>query len=132
MKIVLIHLFIQYFLWGQIILPQGNFGLLPQLHSMYQHCRETEDKDMTPLDFVTDHLICLDGLFDSHANGDEQKPHRKVISEIQFQPVFISIPAIQTPVRLVYFFERFFLTYKASLYCFQGENVLFRPPILIS
>ncbi|MBK8586688.1 MAG: hypothetical protein IPN88_15185, partial [Bacteroidetes bacterium] len=45
---------------------------------MYQHCQATEDKDMTPLDFVTDHLINIDGLFDKHSNGDEQKPHSPI------------------------------------------------------
>lgn len=30
---------------------------------------------MTPIDFITDHLVNIDGLFDKHENGDEQKPH---------------------------------------------------------
>ena len=45
---------------------------------MYQHCKATEDKDMTPLDFITDHLINIDGIFDKHDNGDEQKPHTPI------------------------------------------------------
>ena len=42
---------------------------------MYQHCKTTEDPDMSPIDFITDHLINIDGLFDKHEKGDEQKPH---------------------------------------------------------
>ena len=30
---------------------------------------------MTPFDFFTDHLVNIDGVFDKHENGDEQKPH---------------------------------------------------------
>ncbi|MEH6763518.1 MAG: hypothetical protein V7655_03375 [Aequorivita antarctica] len=53
----------------------GNFSVLANLCEMYSHCKTQEDKDMTPFDFVTDHLLNLDGMFDKHDNGDEQKPH---------------------------------------------------------
>ena len=56
---------------------QGNgcdFASLPEIPAMYAHCRATEDKDMTTFDFITDHLIDFDCLFDVHEN-DEQKPH---------------------------------------------------------
>jgi hypothetical protein len=53
----------------------GDFAVLADLPAMYQHCKSTEDKDMTPLDFMTDHLVNVDGLFDKHQNSDEQKPH---------------------------------------------------------
>ncbi|MEP7171088.1 MAG: hypothetical protein ABI855_17100 [Bacteroidota bacterium] len=56
-------------------LPVGDFAALKDLPEMYRHCKATEDKDMTPLDFITDHLINIDGIFDKHDNGDEQKPH---------------------------------------------------------
>ena len=53
----------------------GNFSILPDLPEMYSHCKTHEDKDMTPFDFVTDHLLDFDGMFDKHDKGDEQKPH---------------------------------------------------------
>ena len=53
----------------------GDFSMLNELPEMYSHCKATEDKDMTPLDFITDHLVNIDGLFDKHENGDKQKPH---------------------------------------------------------
>lgn len=40
---------------------------------------------MTPLDFFTDHLVNIDGLFDKHDNGDEQKPHIPIQSHHQGQ-----------------------------------------------
>jgi len=53
----------------------GDFAILEEIPEMYRHCKATEDKDMTPLDFLTDHLVNIDGLFDKHDDGDEQKPH---------------------------------------------------------
>lgn len=65
-----------YYSLGTLCLPMGDFSILPNLPKMYQHCKATEDSDMTPLDFVTDHLINVDGIFDNHDNGDNQKPHQ--------------------------------------------------------
>jgi hypothetical protein len=53
----------------------GDFSMLEDIPEMYQHCKTTEDKDMTALDFFTDHVMNIDGIFDQHKNGDEQKPH---------------------------------------------------------
>jgi len=56
----------------------GDFSMLKDIPEMYRHCKATEDKDMTPLDFITDHLVNIDGLFDKHENGDDQKPHTPI------------------------------------------------------
>ena len=40
---------------------------------------------MTPIDFITDHLVNIDGLFDKHENGDEQKPHTPIQNHHQGQ-----------------------------------------------
>lgn len=53
----------------------GDFSWLQEVPEMYRHCKATEDRDMTAFDFITDHLINIDGVFDHHRNGDEQKPH---------------------------------------------------------
>ena len=63
-----------YYACGAFLLG-GNFSLLADLPAMYTHCKATEDKDMTPLDFITDHLVNVDALFDRHPAGDEQRPH---------------------------------------------------------
>ena len=55
---------------------------------MYQHCKATEDKDMTPVDFITDHLLNIDGLFDKHENGDPQKPHHPIQNNHYGQTIF--------------------------------------------
>ena len=63
-----------YLLLGTLILPGGDFSVLPKLPSMYQQCGKTHP-DMNAFDFVTDHLMNIDGFFDSHASGDPQRPH---------------------------------------------------------
>ncbi len=74
MKIFL-SIFVCYWAFGMLLLPMGDFSALKDLQAQYKHCKQTEDKDMTVVDFITDHLINIDGLFDKHNNGDKQKPH---------------------------------------------------------
>ncbi len=42
---------------------------------MYDHCKLNEDADLNLVDFVFDHLMGIDGSFDKHDGGDEEKPH---------------------------------------------------------
>jgi hypothetical protein len=65
-----------FYSFGIFCLPMADFSMLGELPDMYRNCKAMEDKDMTPFDFVTDHLINIDGLFDKHPNGDKQKPHQ--------------------------------------------------------
>ena len=85
-------LFVYFYLLGTFLLPFGNFTILVDLPEMYKHCKAYEDKDMTPFDFITDHLVCPDSLFDSHGNGDAQKSHQPLPMLINpiHQPVFLS------------------------------------------
>jgi len=64
----------------------GDFAALKDIREMYRHCKTIEDKDMTPLDFITDHLVNIDGLFDEHGSGDEQKPHEPSLTHHNRQP----------------------------------------------
>lgn len=73
-KIVSLFLLV-FYSFGTFCLPLSDFSVLQDLPAMYRHCKANEDKDMTPIDFVTDHLVNIDGLFDKHDKGDEQKPH---------------------------------------------------------
>lgn len=77
MKIFL-SLFLSYWAFGMLLLPMGDFSLLRDLTQEYRNCKETEDKDMTWVDFISDHLINIDSIFDRHDNGDKQKPHTPI------------------------------------------------------
>jgi hypothetical protein len=76
-----------FYSFGTFCLPLGDFSVLQDIPEMYRHCKATEDKDMTPLDFITDHLVNIDGIFDKHDSGDEQKPHEPQQKEHQGQPI---------------------------------------------
>ncbi|MEW5677001.1 hypothetical protein ABGT15_11870 [Flavobacterium enshiense] len=88
-KLVFITLLL-YYTVGTFILPMGNFSILPKLPSMYAHCKATEDCDMDALDFITDHLLNFDGIFDTHEEGDDQKPHRPIQTQNTIIQLFIT------------------------------------------
>ncbi|HEY5123673.1 MAG TPA: hypothetical protein VIK14_08055 [Ignavibacteria bacterium] len=68
-----------YFTGGTMILPLGDFTTLLDIPAMYKNCKETEQEDMTPIDFITDHLLNFDCLFDEHPPGDKQRPHKPFV-----------------------------------------------------
>ena len=120
-----------YYTLGTLCLPMGDFSILPSLPKMYQHCKATEDRDMTPLDFVTDHLINIDGIFDSHENGDDQKPHQPF--QYHNSVVQLFTPAAQEfaiPATLSHFEERKTAGIPADKHCISDyTSKKFRPPI---
>lgn len=130
-KVINIFL-LAFYSFGTLCLPTGNFSALQELPEMYQHCKATEDKDMTPLDFITDHLLNLDGIFDKHNSGDEQKPH----SPIHNQPIS-QITAFQ--FRSGFNFKIAHIFFEKKLYFFHSDNFIksgyisnvFRPPIVV-
>ena len=79
-----------YYLVGNLVLPCSDFSTLVELPGMYNHCKATEDKDMTVVDFITDHLLNIDGALDKHDNGDRQKPHKPFEFNHTIQTVIFS------------------------------------------
>lgn len=102
---------------------------MPGLPDMYRNCKANEDKDMTPIDFITDHLLNIDGVFDKHDNGDQQKPHNP--SSIHFNQAQNLFTVIVTTVAI----DRNILTAKLFVmhaYTFYPSGYMdsiFRPPI---
>jgi hypothetical protein len=118
-----------FFSIASLCLPMGNLTMMQNIPEMYSHCKSTEDKDMGPLDFITDHLLNIDALFDNHDKGDEQKPHKPIQLETHCQPFVFVISTIILSIEPFY----------PSLikHNFQYENYyklgflseVFRPPI---
>ena len=113
-------------------MPQSDFSTLADLPEMYQNCKTTEDKDMTLVDFVTDHLINIDGFFDEHLKGDEQKPHiPKHIHHYTVQTCFIQTYEVFKSLNLYSEFFNFKkLNYSANFYTSDYSKSLLRPPIV--
>ena len=123
-------LILSYFAFGTFCLPQGNFSTIIELPAMYQHCKATEDKDMTPLDFITDHLINIDCLFDNHTNGDQQKPHSPYSFHQVTQQIFFTYFQIKLS------FNNYTELFSTKLFSFdrflptEYISKIFRPPII--
>ncbi len=129
------HIFLLiYYTFGTICLPMSDFSTLSDLPKIYEHCKATEDKDMTVIDFVTDHLVNIDSLFDNHGNGDEQKPHKTVDFTIHHTvcQMFQEIKTIEfkNNNQYVSYNQLKISNYKNSLYSFNMMASIFRPPIV--
>ncbi|MDB5119627.1 MAG: hypothetical protein JWN56_845 [Sphingobacteriales bacterium] len=121
-----------YYLVANLCSNTGDFSAILELPNMYNHCKATEDKDMTPIDFVTDHLVNIDCLFDKHDNGDSQKPHLPLsITHKQTQTFFLSqvsqlkeAPVSITVIKSVFFYQ--------CSYFFNHHSYIFHPPSLVN
>lgn len=108
----------------------GNFSTLQDLPEMYRHCKANEDKDMTVLDFVTDHLINIDGIFDKHENGDEQKPHSPIQNQHTSQVVSFQFPtAFIFKTANIFCKTETFLSLSANFFPSDYISNIFRPPM---
>lgn len=114
---------------GVFLLPGGDFRSLRYLPDLYQHCKATEDKDMTLADFITDHLTCLDALTDVHAPGDEQRPHTPPAGSRSDAPLWlffvIERPLVPTAIAT----SRVFVE-ADQRYAFEFHMPVFRPPLV--
>ncbi len=126
-------LFLVYYLLGSMILPIGDFSTIGDIPDMFRHCKATEDKDLTAFDFVTDHLINIDGLFDGHNHLDEQKPHKPFHSQFQHH-IFQIVQKNKTHEFIV---EHDFINnlkhscFYSSNYSFQTISSIFHPPATV-
>jgi hypothetical protein len=115
-----------YYSLGTFILPLGDFSILPDLPAMYRHCKQTEQHDMNIFDFFKDHLFNVDCLFDSHGNGDEQKPHIPFHFNHQIQQIIISV--FQKSHPLIFEFHNITLPKFLNFYHRILVFDIFRPP----
>jgi len=121
-----------YYAIGTLCLPMGDFSILPTLPEMYQHCKATEDSDMTPLDFVTDHLINVDGIFDNHDNGDDQKPHQPFhYQNLTLQLFTPIVPEFSIPNKTLVFTDKKSIIASTDVnFTSDYTSEKFRPPIV--
>ena len=102
---------------------------------MYNNCKEYEHHDMTPLDFITDHLINIDGLFDKHDNGDEQKPHKNIDFTFSNFTATLFFQEVNTfefkSIKVTIENSIVISNYKKAIYTFNHTLSIFRPPIFV-
>jgi len=85
---------------------------------------------MTAIDFLTDHLVNIDCLFDNHDKGDQQKPH----SPIQIQHNGKTIVSISVIYKVTFSPRTSIKINLTSIPLFflpEGYSLkIFRPPIV--
>jgi hypothetical protein len=133
MKNILAKFLIFFYSLGTIFLPMGDFSAIKDLPKMYEHCKATEDADMTVIDFITDHLINIDGIFDKHPNGDDQKPHNDVdfkLGNYTITLFFQEFNVLEFKTAKVVIESKVVISnYKKSIYSFNHIHFIFHPPI---
>lgn len=118
-----------FYAFGTSCLPLGDFSFLRDIPQMYSQCKAIEDKDMTAFDFITDHLLNIDGLFDQHENGDPQKPHHPMQYNHHAQVNFSLIPYFVFSVTLLHPDDvKTVIPFDNSILS-DYTSVIFRPPI---
>lgn len=84
---------------------------------------------MTPIDFITDHLINIDGAFDSHDHGDEQKPHTPISSHHPSPIKTNYIPAYSIHIAMPRTLDLNPINYNNSVVISDYNGDILRPPI---
>ncbi len=107
-----------------------DFSIVQDLPKMYQHCKETEDSNLTLIDFFTEHLIGFDEIFEEHENDKSEKPHQSQINHISTNSVFI-ITHQQTicnlQIQSVYSLQKKYCNYNNN-YTFIFSGDILHPP----
>lgn len=135
MKIILAKFLIIFYSLGTIFLPMGDFSVIKDFPKMYEHCKATEDVDMTVVDFITDHLINIDVIFDKHPNGDDQKPHNNLDFKLGNYTIALFFQEFNTlkfkTAKIVIESNVLISNYKEPIYSFNHIHFIFHPPIFV-
>lgn len=122
-------------LLGMGLTQQGGYMQFCDMQAMYSHCAE-EDHDITPLDFVFEHLLnlesivnLLEGEYDYH-HGDH--PHTPAQSAQSVAGFNVALPHTISFDIMPRFFPAEGITYaigKGPFYTSRTGSNIFRPPI---
>ena len=119
-----------YFFAGTLFLPEGDFSTLSQLPKMYQHCKATEDPDMDVPDFITEHLLEVDGLLGHEEQDAKEKPHQP----IQFHHQLTQFNFVSTELKFEFKQPSVKKTTTSvvanNIYLSDYAGSVFRPPII--
>ena len=116
----------------------GDFSTLVHLPDMYSHCKETEDPDLNLADFVGEHLMNLDMIFEAHPSEeeDDDKPHQAVpfVFQNQVTPLTEKITTFEfkNTSPFVSCFEIETIGFKNQIYLYNPNFSIFSPPIEFS
>lgn len=108
----------------------GEFSALKDLPDTYRNCQSNEDKDMTFFDFITDHLINIDAVFDQHVNGDHQRPHCPIPNQQHCQKSNYLTSHFTFSILWIYSEKNDLAIYSELVLMPDNFSRIFRPPIV--
>lgn len=112
-----------------ILQPLGNPSAL-SFQQMYHQC-STEDKDITPLDFVFEHLLNFESIINCF-EGEDQEEHHPYQLFAKYSPVAIVIPSHISvslqPARFVSSTTEY-PSQRADRYVYKFYAYIFHPPL---
>lgn len=127
-KTLVIILF-AYFVAGAMFLPEGDFSTLPDMPKMYASCK-LEDPEMSLPDFISEHLLAIDGLIDDDGAEPGEKPHKPIQFNHQFAQIIITAKQFSLQIQEAPVAEPQ-LSVPANSICLAGYTAsVFRPPIV--
>ena len=110
-------------------MPEGDFSVLPDLPKMYADCKATEDPDMNIPDFITEHLLEVDGLFGQDKTEPDEKPHQPVQFHHQFVHISITVKQFDVELQQTLIQEHQLMAKVEHLALWGYTAAVFRPPI---
>ncbi|MBA0882402.1 hypothetical protein [Flavobacterium undicola] len=113
----------------------GDFSTLVHLPEMYSHCKETEDPDLNLCDFIGEHLMNLDGIFEAHeSEEDDDKPHQTVdfvsLNQVTQLAQKITVFEFKNNNPFVASYQIEAIEFKNQIYLYNPNFSIFRPPIV--
>jgi len=121
-----------YFMAGTMFLPEGDFATLPDLPQMYADCKNLEDPDMDLPDFITEHLLEINGLagvFGQKADEPDEKPHQPVQFHHQFMQISFASRQMKIEMQQPVVVTQRLLPGTNDVYLTGYTVSVFRPPI---
>ncbi len=111
----------------------GNFSAVADIPEMYQHCKTTEDKDLTAFEFLTDHLVNTDGLFDKFDHRHAQKPHKPFHSHVQHNSYQVAAKGLFPYINEIFHSKENIkpLSFYSENYHYEQISSIFHPPAVV-
>lgn len=97
--------FMAFYIMGTLLCPMGDLAYTKNLSQVYDQCKD-EDPDINAFDFVFEHLLNLESVFEHFENdadeGKNEKPHHPFQLMQSVSPVFVVVSKpLQIEARLV-------------------------------
>lgn len=132
LKKITILFLLSYYSLGIVLFPMCDFSTIQDFPKIYQHCKTTEDPNLSIIDFFTEHVVDFDKFLEEKEPNSKEKPHQTQMHHISnsFVQVCTQQPSVITKLNCHnHFTEKKYSQYFNN-YCFIFYNKILHPPIV--